>query len=244
MDGYGTAQSGSGYNEESLDYKRNPTIENYLRLRRADPEAEVEVAVTGGIDQLFYMEPELRKFGFDPQMVAGVLDANSEDIQQVSLQIMEKMIEARRRRADGETHLASRGEVIPDKLIDWLICCALDAMSWNDYLHIPRDLIVLIRERLGGANREYEVGAKVHEKRQNAAMVAGQLIAQGINPTFRMLAQIFNVAPSTVKRWFPNGEFLSEANVYATWFDENGKLRPLLPKRGLRTKQRAQRKSD
>jgi hypothetical protein len=241
---YGSAPGGSGYNDETLDYKKNPTIENYVQLRRGNPKAEIEVSITGGMDQLFYMEPELKRFGFDPQMVAGVLDSDTGCIEEVSLQVMEKMIEARRRREAGGTHLVSRREVIPDKLIDWLICCALDAMSWTDDLHVPRDLIVLIRERLGGANREYEAASKVRQKRQNAAIVAGQLIARGMTPTFRMLGDTFGVAPSTVKRWFPSGEFLTEAMRYAKWFDENGELKPLAGMKPLRKKQRAQRKSD
>lgn len=174
-------------------------------------------------------------------MVAGVLDAAADDIGEVSLQIMEKMIEARRRSAAGETHLVSRGEVIPDKLVDWLICCALDAMSWNDDLHIPRDLIVLIRERLGGANREYETAALVHEKRMNAAIFAGSLIAQGYKPTFRMIGQVYGVAASTVKRWFPNGEFQAEAARYSSWFDKKGRPKPLRLRGKLRRKHRAQR---
>ena len=38
--GYGTA-AGCGFNDQTRDYKNNPTIENYLALRRGDPHAEV-----------------------------------------------------------------------------------------------------------------------------------------------------------------------------------------------------------
>ncbi len=74
-------------------------------------------------------------------------------------------------------------------------------------MEIPRDLIVLIRERLGGPFPEYEVATQVHEKKTNAAFVGGQLLAQGRTPTFRLLGEIFGVSPSTVKRWFAPGEF-------------------------------------
>lgn len=228
---YGTAASGRGYNDETLDYKENPTIENYVRLRRGDPKAEIEVSITGGIDQLFFMEPELKRFGFDPQMIASVLDADAAAIGEVSLQLMERMIDVRRRKAGGETHLGRRKEVIPEKLVDWLICCALDSLSWNDDLDIPRDLIVLIRERLGGANREYEKRSDVHHKKQNAAIAAGSLLAQGETPSFHLLARVFKVAPSTVKRWFPNGDFLEQAKRYSTWFDEKGEIKPIFSHR-------------
>ena len=93
-------------------------------------------------------------------------------------------------------------------------------MSWNDSLEMNRDLIVLIRERLGGPFPEYnEVASQVHEKKANAAMVGGQILAQGHLPTFRLLGKIFGVSPSTVKRWFGPGEFEKETKLYSTWFN-------------------------
>jgi hypothetical protein len=172
------------------------------------------------------MEGELRKYGFDPEMIASVLDADPEAISEVSLQIMEKLIEAKTLAKAGQTHLTRRGLAIPDKLVNWLIACMLDAVSWNDDLYIPRDLIVLIRERLGGSNPEYEQASRAHEMRSNAITVGGQLLARGITPSFRMISELFGVAPSTVKRWFPDGDFLAEAQRRSAWFDEQGKLRP------------------
>lgn len=226
MADYGTDESG-GFNAASRAYKYNPTIEHYVKLRRENPNSEIEVAVIGGMDQLLFMEPELRKFGFDPQMVASVLDADLEAISEISLQIMEKMIEARDLARSGQTHLTRRGLAVPDKLINWLIGCMLDALSWTDELYIPRDLIVLIRERLGGSNLEYEQASAAHQKRWSAIIVGGQLKAQGIDPSFRMLARLLKVSPTTVMRWFPDGEFDEEIARVSTWFDENGQFRDL-----------------
>ena len=132
-----------------------------------------------------------------------------------------------------------RGLAIPDKLIDWIITCSLDSLSWNADLHIPRDLIVLIRERLGGSNPEYEQASKAHEQKGNAAFVGGQLKAQGITPTFKLLGKVFGVAPSTVKRWFQPGEFERETDCWSRLFDENGQLIPI--NMTLRKKDNAQR---
>ena len=225
MSGYGSDQDG-GYNAFSKTYKNNPSLEHYVQLRRENPDAEIEVSVIGGMEQLFFMEPELRKYGFDPALVASVMDADPEAISELSLQLMEKMIEAESKSRSGETHLARRGLAVPDKLINWLIACMLDGLSWNDELYIPRDVIVLIRERLGGSNPEYEQASHAHEMRWNAIVIGGQLLAQGTKPSFRMLAKAFGVAPSTVKRWFPNGEFQEEVERMSAWYDERGKLRP------------------
>jgi hypothetical protein len=195
-------------------------------LRRTNPEAEIEISVLGGIEPLFYMEPELQRHGIDPQLVVGAMDADSEAISEIALRLMEKIIEARKLAKAGKSHLTRRGLAIPDKLIDWLITCSLDALSWNDDLYIPRDLIVLIRERLGGSNPEYRQASQAHEKKGNAAMVAGQLKARGIKPTYKMLGDAFSVAPSTVKRWFKPDEFERETEFWARSFDKNGELIP------------------
>ena len=129
--------------------------------------------------------------------------------------------------ADGETHLIRRGLAIPEKLLDGVICCSLDALSWNDDLMIPRDLIVLIRERLGGSNLHYEKEGAIRQNKQNAGLIAGQLMARGVVPTFKIIGQALGVAPSTVKRWFGPGEFEQARDVYAKWFDKDGNLRPL-----------------
>jgi hypothetical protein len=239
--GYGS-DTGGGFNVYSKSYKSDPSIENYIKLRREDPDAEIEVSVIGGIDQLFYMESELRRFGIDPELAVGAMDADPSAISELSLQLMEKIIERRKLSKEGGTHLTRRGLVIPDKLIDWIICCSLDALSWTDNLEIPRDLIVLIRERLCGSNPEYEQASRAHQQRMRAAIIGGQLKARGVTPTLRMLAELLGVAPSTVKRWFAEGEFEHETERWSRMFDENGALIPLTnTKVSLHQKDTAQR---
>jgi hypothetical protein len=223
---FGT-DKGGGFNEFSKAYKRDPSIEHYVRLRREHPDAEIEVSVIGGIDQLFYMESELRRFGIDPELVSAALDADAEAISELSLQLMEKMIEGRRLTNEGKTHLVRRGLAIPDKLIDWIVTCSIDAMSWTDQLYIPRDLIVLIRERLGGSNTEYEQGSRVRQKKSQAAAIGGQLRARGIIPTYKVIGEILDVAPSTVMRWFKKGEFDEEVARWSAMFDREGNVLPL-----------------
>jgi hypothetical protein len=223
--GFGSDEN--GFNEISKAYKKNPSIENYVKLRRGNPEAQIEVAVVGGIESLFYMRRQLERYGISANLVASVMDADCDAISEISLQLMEKIIETRKLTKAGKSQLIRRGLAIPDKLIDWIITCSLDALSWNDELYIPRDLIVLIRERLGGSNSEYKQASEAYEHKGKAAFVAGQLKAQGIAPTFKRLGEIFGVAPSTVKRWFAPGEFQHETDRWSSSFDKNGKLIPL-----------------
>jgi len=143
---------------------------------------------------------------------------------------MEKIIEAREIAAGGQTHLIRRGLAIPEKLIDWVICCSLDALSWNDELTIPRDLIVLVRERLGGSNLHYQREGAIRRSKDSAKWIAGQLMARGTVPTFKMIGDVLGVAPSTVKRWFGPGEFEQARDSFAKLFDKDGNMHPLFPR--------------
>ena len=206
----------------SRAFKKKPTLDNYLKMRRGYPNIQIEIAIHGGIDPLFYMEQELARYGINANDMASVFDADQDAISKVSLQLMEKLVDRRPLRKAGKTHLVRRGLTIPDNLIDWIINCCLDSLSWNDNLTIPRDLIVLIRERLGGPNSEYVKGAHTYHLKSNAGLIAGQLKAQGIKPTYKILGKLMNVAPSTVKRWFAPGEFEQEIETHASWFDSKG----------------------
>jgi hypothetical protein len=225
--GFGSNEGG-GLNEATGAYKADPTLETYVRLRRADPTAEIEVAVIGGFESMFYMRDEFARHGLDPELLGGLLGADPDAINETALKVMEAMVESSRRERAGETQLASRGEAIPLKLVDWIIGCALDALSWNDDLYLPRDLIVLIRARLGGSNPLYEQLGHMRLMKSNAELIAGQLKARGITPTFKLVGASLGVAPSTVMRWFEPGEFDQEADKWSRLCDETGALLPLM----------------
>src|SRR5664279_2824002 len=116
----GFGSSAQGFNKFSKAYKEKPSLENYVKLRRKNPKVEIEVSVIGGMDPLFAMEPELRRYGFDPLLVASIMDADPEAINEISLQLMERIIEARKLSKTGKTHLVRRGLAVPDKLINWI----------------------------------------------------------------------------------------------------------------------------
>lgn len=224
---WGTKEDG-GFNEPTLNYKQNPTMETYLALRRADPDAEIEISASGGLDILFRLEPELQKHGFDPDDIAAILDADPEAISKVALQCMEKLIAAKELTAKGETHLVGRGMAVPLALIDWIIIVALDGMSWTGQLELPRDLIVLIQNRLGGIQGKYYRNNQLSERKYHALFIAGQMLARGEKTGIRQLARMLGVEASSVSRWFEEGEFERKSQQYASWFDENGSLKPLL----------------
>ena len=222
---FGTTPGG-GWTPETWAYKRNPTAACYLKLRRANPEAEIEVKTNGGVDQLYDHERELKKCGIEPRRFSSVLDADQETISFYALFFLEKLEEARQRKAQGETHLVRRGLAVPDKLIDWFIKCALDAMSYYGALEINRDLIVLIKERLGGQISEYEQITLTKEQKLWACWAAGAMKARGEEPSIREVARRLGLSPSTVSRWFAPGEFKAAAEKWAAHFTPEGEIKP------------------
>lgn len=212
-------------------FKANPSMESYVKLRRENPAAEIEIAIIGGLDHFGYMEDELNRYGIEPILVLRAMDADQKAIAELSLVLMERMIEARALKRAGETQLVRRRRAIPSKLIDWIIAMSLDALSFYDDLQIPRDLIVLIRERIGGTSREYEKAAEARFNKGRAAVAAGSYKAQGGVPTYKLLGKVFGVAPSTVKRWFKPGEFARETDFWFKQFGREGNVFPQ-PKRG------------
>lgn len=223
---YGNSD-GNGDNAYNRDNSGDCPLETYVRLRREDPYAEVEISLPAGMDQLFYLRDELESCGISLPLVAGVLDADPDDISELSLQLMERIIEGKARAAAGETHLGRRHLVVPDKLINWLICRMLCAVGRQEESEIPQDLIVLIRERLGGFQSDYERTYRALKGRFRAIFVGAVMKAKGEPASMRSVARIMNVAPSTVTRWFPQGDFQEIIENRARFYDSHGNRRPL-----------------
>src|SRR5262245_13852451 len=150
-----------GFRALSRSYKSNPTIENYVTLRRKFPEETIEIAVTGGLDWVY--EHALKQFGISAELVVSVLDADQDAISELSLQLLERIIERRRVESSGKTHVVSRKLAIGDQLVNFLINMMLDSLDWNDHLCIPRDLIVLIRHQTGGGVGDWDKSEKLKE---------------------------------------------------------------------------------
>jgi hypothetical protein len=211
MSNFGSEPGESGFNAISREYKSSPTIENYVRLRRLQPDGEIEIATTGGIEFLFSHENELRSHGLDPLLIVGLSDADTEAQAEVSLRLLEMLIERDKLQKSGATHVVSRKKAINDGLINYLIATSLDGMSWNDELTISRELIVLIKRQLGTLNSQYEAELEKHTRKSDATWIAAQLLAAGKTPTYRNIGRIFGVQATSVMRWFADGDFMAEA---------------------------------
>ena len=198
------------FSDLSKAYKADPTIEHYVRLRRENPDKLIEVQTGYQMDWLLSNAEVLESFGIEPQDMAGALDANLTKVSRVSLRLLECLIERRAMLAEGRTHLQSRGEVIGDSLVNYIISMMLDAMDWTDRLELPRDLIVLIKHQLGADVSAEAKAQEVRELRQTAIWGAAKLRIQGKPGSIRQVAGFMGVSPSTVARWFSDSSFDEE----------------------------------
>jgi hypothetical protein len=179
-------------------------------------------------DELMFVSSELRKFGFNPLLIASVMSAEPDAIRELSVQLTEKIGKAKSL-SKRETHLVRRGLVVPDRLVDWLIVLMLEALSKKHRPYIPPDLVALVKKRLGGSKTQYERGAKAAAMRDSAIEIAGKLLAQGIRPSFRIVGEVLKVEASTVKRWFPSNDFMQQAELAKRMYDDQGNPRPPPP---------------
>ena len=140
-----------------------------------------------------------------------MLDADEDAISELSLLIMERIIEREAAEKAGGTHLVSRGKAISDTLVNYLTNMMLDALEWNDDMTLHRDLIVLIRYQTGGGRSEWEKEEALRKLRQEAVITAIKIACEGREPSYRAIAKALGVNASTVMRWFPTERFIHEA---------------------------------
>ena len=109
---YGSDKDG-GFNSTCKAYKADPTITNYLKLRRSDPEAEIEVATLGGFDSVLAMRSEFEAYGFTIEEILGLLDAEQGTITDISLRLLEELVHQEELLKNGESQIVRRDKAMP-----------------------------------------------------------------------------------------------------------------------------------
>ena len=191
-------------------YQKKPNLENYVRLRREVPEAEIDIALFGGIDPLFHLEPELRKHDIDPQIAYRVSDACVPDMDELSLRLMQCLVAREKLPKSGPRHIEMRRNAISDPLVDYLIVMMLEATEWNKESapnEIPSSLIVLIRERLRGASPDLRKDYLAREERQHGAYLAAHRFKDFKEISVRKLRTLTGWSQGTASRWLKDPNF-------------------------------------
>ena len=210
-------------------YQKQPNLENYVRLRRCVPDAEIDVALFGGLDPLFALEPHLREHNIDPQRVAGALDAFLPDMDELALRLMECLVAKKKLPKSGPGHLQMRRDAISEALVDYLIVMMLEATEWNKENapnHIPSSLIVLIRERLRGAWPDLRKEYLSSQARENAAHLAARYFKFGETISARKLEALTGRSRMTASRWLKDPKFKESLELMRKLLAENKSEKP------------------
>ena len=84
------------YEEIREAFVCNPTIEEYVRVRRKYPGVHLDTATSEGIEFAFGHEAELRDYGIPPDVVMRVLDADTHGQSELALTLLGLLAEAPR----------------------------------------------------------------------------------------------------------------------------------------------------
>jgi hypothetical protein len=130
---------------------------------------------------------------------------------------MERLIERNDLAKEGHTQVQSRRIAISDSLVDFLIVAMLQAVVEEEH----SALAVLIRERLCGQTPDYyEKYLRLMDQRRAIALAALKFPAGKIS--VRKIARLMNVEPSTVSRWFPDGDLQEKVDQFRKSIDAFG----------------------
>lgn len=189
-------------------YRREPTLENYLRVRQKFPEVEIQIALFGGIDPLFELEPEFQKQDIDPQLIAASLDGDEPSIDALCLRLMECLV-AREKISNRERgHIQKRRAAISDAMVNYLIVTILESFDWNEMeFRIPASLVILIRHQITGSNPDLHTTYLARQRLHNVAIFVAQNLKPDETLSINKLASFAGVTRSTAARWLKNKEF-------------------------------------
>jgi hypothetical protein len=196
-------------------YDNEPTITNYVRLKRA-------TGMSAVVQKFIDFDPHaiaeaLQQFGIEPLLVSGALDGDGSDIEELSVRLMERLIERDGLEKGGRTQVQSRGMAISDSLIDFLIVVMLQAVLEDEH----SALSVLIQERLCGRKPDfYNEHLRLINQRKAVALAALKFPAGKIS--VRKVAKLMKVEPSTVSRWFPAGDLQEQVEQFRKSVDAFG----------------------
>jgi hypothetical protein len=191
-----------------LRYEKEPTIPNYLQIRRDFPETEIEVGYFGGgIDAPFELEEKFAGQGIDPMLLLGASLADEPDIDALCLQVLELLVTRGKLPKEGPGFIEKRRKATSDATINYLIVEILEAIQ-RYTRSIPASLVVLIREQLCGSNPDLHQQYLAGVRFRNAASIAERHFQRtGEQISVRKLAAAAGVSRGTASRWLANKNF-------------------------------------
>ncbi len=149
---------------------------------------------------------ELTPIDISFELLFSAFSGGLGSISELSLTLMELIIDRERLRKTKVTHLVRRRKVISDVLINRIIARMLEGVSPACHPRVDRDLVTLINYQLTGPAAKL---AKQREKKLSIHLIreaAHELGCAGVNPSLRAIGKQLGVNASTVKRSIPSAD--------------------------------------
>ena len=195
------------FSERMMTYGRDPSIRNYVRIRRDFPEVEIDVRQFGGIEALFKLAGDFRAQGIDPQLIAGALNSVEYLVDALCLRLLELLVERDQLPKTGPGHIDRRRSAISDATVNYLILTILEAyLESADEWQIPGSLVTLVRHQLCGNAPDLETEYRARERKANIALILGQSLGPDERVSISKLTP-FGISRATAGRWLADAEF-------------------------------------
>jgi hypothetical protein len=180
----------------------------------------------GGSDFCFNYHAEFEKFDISGQALAGCMDADTEIIRKTCRKILAAIQESREQSESGNTHLVSRGIGISSTAVRAFILATLDAKERYGNNEIIPELYFLLSQALFPGEPEVEATRLSTELKIRCGVLAcAYRFKHGKYPSYRKLANVLDVAPSTISRMFEKREELEAiAETFSSLVDDPGDL--------------------
>jgi hypothetical protein len=195
----------------AVAFRKEPSIEHYLAIRKSFPDVDIQVGLSGGIDPLFAIEGKCRQLEIDPALVAGAMDGYEPDIDDLCLVLMDRIVA--RKKISGIGAAQKRRAAISDSMVNYLIAFMLDGVDWhNETIRLPASLILLIRHQLGPLKGDLHEEFESREAKLRAAWIAAQELEPGESLSINRLVRLASrpdkrLSRSTAARWLADKSF-------------------------------------
>jgi hypothetical protein len=210
------------FKEFVVAYRKDPSIQNYVRIRHEFPKLEILVAHFTPAEMMIPRK-EFIKQGIDPLLVVRALGGEEPSIDALCLRLLELLIARSNLPKTGPGYIEKRRNSISDATIDYLVVKMLEALdAAGKLVRIPASLVVLTRELLGGPNADLHRYIFQKKKFYNAASAAAKIFDQGNERiSVRKLAAVAGVSRSTAARLLDDEEFRLSLESYRKFLGKN-----------------------
>lgn len=190
------------------------SIKEYVRQRRAHPSQPRPIQTFPDGLWLLVNKPTLDKFKIPFAILNDALEAKFDAVAEVSLRLLELLVERQRMEDKGEKYVVKDGKAVSDNFVNMIIGQLLTAQKNSPLRSMPEELIVLIEHQLALNRTAIEKKTWSKLKRVMTPMIAADMVAHGETPSRRKLAERLEVDHKTIERWFPRDSLQTAMKVY------------------------------